>query len=87
MNCPKDKENGGKFELRFHSGYKRDETPRSVIIGRKEFLIERIIWRKRVFDRKSGEQYEVFKCKMNGKVVKITKYQSGKWALSFTDET
>jgi len=75
------------FDLRFYSGYKGSETPRSVVIGDKEFAIEKIIWRKRVFDKKTGKTAEVFKCKMEGEIVKITLYESGEWAISFSDET
>lgn len=80
-------EKEGKFELRFYSGYKGKEAPRAVIIGNKEFKIEKIISRKRVFDRKSGKRYEIYKCKMEGDVVEIRVYETGEWEISFSDKT
>jgi len=75
------------FELRFYSGYKGGETPKAVVIGNREFKIEKILWRKRVFDRKTKKTFEVFKCKMEEEIVKITIYESGEWAISFSEET
>lgn len=72
------------FELRFYSGYKQGETPRAVVIGNKEFKINEILWRKRVFDKEKKETSEIFKCKMEGDTVKITIYESGEWAISFS---
>lgn len=80
-------EEGTSFELRFYSGYKGSETPRAVVIGNREFKIEEILWRKRVFDQKTKKTFEVFKCKMEKDIVKITIYESGKWAISFSEET
>lgn len=79
----KKEKNGPSFELRFYSGYKGEETPRSVRIGEKEFLIEKILWRKRGFDPKSGKTFEDFKCRMEGETVMITVYETGEWAISF----
>ncbi len=76
-----------EFELRFYSGYKGGETPRAVVIGDKEFTIEEILWRKRVLDKKTGKKYEIFKCRMEGDIIKITIYESGEWSISFSDET
>lgn len=76
-----------KFEVKFYSGYKGQETPRSVIIGDKEFKIDKILERKRVVDKESGEYCEVFKCRMEGELVKIERYDSGKWAISFLDKS
>jgi len=75
------------FEVKFYSGYKGEEIPRSVIIGEREFKIEEIIERKRVQDFKSGKRYEVFKCKMEGEMVKIERYESGEWGISFLEES
>ena len=75
-----------KFEVKFHSGYKGDETPRSVIMGEREFKIEEILERKRVLDEKSGKRYEVFLCKMEGEMVKLERYESGEWGISFLEK-
>ena len=76
----------GKFELIFYSGYKGKEIPKAVVIGKRKFNIEEIISRKRVLDQKSGKRFEVFKCKMEGEIVKITTFESGEWEISFTEE-
>jgi len=55
---------GNRFELRFYEGYKGKETPRSVIIGNREFKIDRILDRKRILDEKTGKISEVFTCEM-----------------------
>ena len=86
MKSSKKNEESGRFELRFHSGYKGRETPRSVIIGSRKFNIDEILWRKRVLDRKSGKRHEVYKCKMEGDTVKIKVFESGEWEISFSDK-
>lgn len=82
----KDKE-GSKFEIRFYSGYKGEEVPKAVIIGNREFNIDEIISRKRALDQESGEILEVYKCKMEGEIVEIKVFESGKWAISFSRKT
>jgi hypothetical protein len=85
--CPVSKEkNKGKFELRFYAGYKGEEIPRAVIIGNHEFVIDKIISRERVLDKKSGKRFEVFKCRMEGKPVIIKVHESGEWEISFPNE-
>ena len=84
MRQPKKNEEGVMFELKFYSGYKGKEVPKSVVIGSREFIIEEIISRKRVLDQKSGRRFEVYKCKMDGEIVKITVFESGKWEISFS---
>jgi len=75
-----------KFEVKFHSGYKGDETPRSVVMGEREFKIEEIMERKRVLDQGSGKRYEVFICKMEGEMVKLERHESGEWGISFLEK-
>jgi len=83
MPQPKKNEEGGKFELKFYSGYRGKEIPKAVAIGNREFSIEEIISRKRVLDQKSGRRFEVYKCKMEGEIVEIKVYESGEWEISF----
>ena len=75
-----------RFELRFYSGYKGQEIPRAVVIGKREFKIEEIISRKRVLDQTTGKKLEIFQCKMEGKRVKIVQFESGKWEISFPEQ-
>jgi len=80
-------EEGGKFELQFYSGYKGDETPKAVIIRNRKFNIEEIISRKRVLDKKTGKKLEIYKCKMEGEIVKIKISESGEWEIAFSRKT
>ncbi len=82
---PENKE-GGKFELRFCSGYKGEEIPRAVVIGSRELIIDNVISQERVLDKKSGKTYEVFKCMMEGKPVTIKVCETGEWEISFPNE-
>ena len=82
----KKEEEGARFELRFHSGYKGKEIPRAVVIGKREFNIQEIVSRKRVLDQTTGKRYEVFICKMEEKKVEIIQFESGKWEISFLEE-
>ncbi len=84
MRHPKKNKESGMFELKFYSGYKGKEIPKSVVIGNREFIIEEIISRKRVLDQKSRRRLEVYRCKMEGEIVKITVFESGKWEISFS---
>ncbi len=55
---PKEK----SLQVQFYSGYRGYETPRSIIIDKKEYLIKKITERKRIADQKSGKQYTQFLC-------------------------
>lgn len=83
MSEDKGKKEALKFEVKFYSGYKGEEVPRSVVVGEREFKIEKVLERKRVLDQKSGKTREVYTCKMEGDIVEIEKFESGEWAISF----
>jgi len=72
-----------RFELKFHDGYKGKETPRSLIIGNREFKIDRVLERKRVLDHQTGEQSEVFICEMEGQRVRLVIHDSGKFEIVY----
>jgi hypothetical protein len=86
LNHRKKEQESARFELRFHSGYKGKEIPRAVVIGNREFNIQKIVSQKRVLDQTTGKTYEVFQCMMEGKKVEIIHFESGKWEISFLDE-
>lgn len=86
MSRGKDDKKDGRFELRFYSGYKGEEVPRAVVIGSREFEIEKIESRKRVLDRTTGKRFEVFQCRMEGEKVKIIRFASGEWEISFPEK-
>jgi hypothetical protein len=81
-----DDKEGARFELRFYSGYKGKEIPRAVVIGKREFKIEKIISRKRVLDQKTGRISEVFQCRMEEEIVKVIHFESGEWEISFPEK-
>jgi hypothetical protein len=86
LNRRKKEQEGARFELRFHSGYKGKEIPRAVVIGKREFNIQEVVSQKRVLDQTTGKMYEVFQCKMEGETVEIIHFESGKWEISFLEE-
>jgi len=86
MNSKKNDEEGVQYELRFYSGYKGDEIPRAVVIDNREFKIQEVVSRRRVLDQMTGRRSEVFHCRMDGEKVKIIRFESGEWEISFPEE-
>ena len=74
-----------RYELRWYSGYRGQERPQALVAGEKEKKIEKILSRKRRIDLESGEMCEEFQCKIEGDIVIIKLFPSGKWILSFTE--
>lgn len=54
-----------------------------MVIGNREFKIEEISERKRVLDNITGEISEIFTCRMEGQLVKITLFRSGKFEIAY----
>ncbi len=75
-----------KHRVVFYEGYKQRESPRAVIIGNQELKIQKIIWRKRARDQKSGKILDVFKCKIGDHHAKITMHESGRAEVTFEEE-
>ena len=74
---------GGRFELIFYEGYKGKETPRAVLIGNREFKIDRVLERKRVLDERTGKMSEVFTFEMEGQRVKILLHDGSDFDLVY----
>ncbi|MFQ6068988.1 MAG: hypothetical protein ACE5LC_00525 [Candidatus Aminicenantales bacterium] len=74
-----------EFKVKFYSGYRKEETPRSIVVGEKEFRIKEVLERKRVRDVKTDKECEVFICLLEKDKVKIEKLSSGEWSLTFLD--
>jgi hypothetical protein len=74
---------GNRFELRFYAGHKGKETPRSVIIGNREFKIDRILERARVCDEQTGGTSDIFICLMGGQKVRIRVRESGQFEIAY----
>lgn len=73
----------GKIRVRFYNGYKKQETPRAVLLGGQEIPIEAVISRERILDARSGKTQEVFTCRMEGETVRLSGDESGNWSLIF----
>jgi hypothetical protein len=71
-----------KIIVRFYSGYKGDETPRSLLVGSQEYAVEKVISRKRCLEKDSGRRYELFVCRVSGKTVKIRRQETGECELT-----
>jgi len=76
-----------KVKVNFYSGYKDEETPRSVIINKKEYIIEKVISRERIFEAKTGKTLEAFTCKTEGRTIKLRRAESDNWTASFSEKT
>jgi hypothetical protein len=55
----------------FYSGYKGSETVRAIRIGAHEYPVEKVLSRKRLQDKKSGERSELFRCRIAGKEIAL----------------
>jgi hypothetical protein len=73
---------GGEIRVSFHSGYKGEETPRALFISGRELPIEKVLERKRIQDRDSGETFDLFVCRIAGKKVNIRMDKSGHCEIS-----
>ena len=61
----------------FYSGYKGRETPRAIVLRGREYPVEKILSRKRIQDKESGERYELFRCRVAGKDITLRVGPSG----------
>ncbi len=66
-----------KVKVLFYSGFKGEETPRSVVIEDEEFPIERILERQKVLDSKTGEARDEYTIKLKGKKFILKIFSSG----------
>jgi hypothetical protein len=60
--------------VEYYSGYRGEEKPRAVYLGEERIEVVKVISVRRILDRLSGQQKEVFECLLaNGETVKIEK--------------
>lgn len=71
------------YTVRTYSGYKGDETPRSLISGDLEWPIDQVLSRRRVIDFESGQKWDEFECRVGEEIIKISIFSSGEKILSF----
>ncbi len=67
--------------VRFYSGYRGEETPRVLVILGREYPVETLISKRRCTDKGTGKSFEIFKCRVAGKIVVIQKDESGECCL------
>ena len=67
-----------KPRVRFYSGSKSFETPRSITIGKKELAIKKITEQKRITDIKLGKRYDLFVCETDDRTYSVKVFDSGK---------
>lgn len=72
-----------KVKVLFYSGYKGEETPRSIIVDNEEIAVEEILSRKRAFHVRSKKVLESFTCKTRRGIFKLQELASGEWAVRF----
>jgi len=68
--------------IRTYAGYKGDEVPRSLVLGGKEWPIERILSRRRVCDSESGRLWDEFECRVGQIDIRIKIYSTGEQTFS-----
>jgi hypothetical protein len=56
-----------EIQVVFYSGYKGQETPRAVRAGNQEYPVEKVLWRRRVLEKDTGEVHDLFRCRIAGK--------------------
>jgi hypothetical protein len=63
-----------------YSGYRADETPRSVCIGGKRFEISEVVLRKRLREKSAGRELEIFRCRLpDGRRISLERSADGSW--------
>ena len=70
-------------KIEFYSGYKNQETPRSIRMKNREYKIEKILWKKRSQDHETGVLTEIFKCRANGKILLIKLEESREYSVEW----
>jgi hypothetical protein len=63
--------------VKFYSGYKNRQIPRSIVTGGKEHIITNIKEQKRILNSKTGEIFNQFVCQADKKtfIIKVPENQ------------
>ena len=64
-------------QIKFYSGYRGQEVPRSIIIEGKKHIIKKIKEQKRILDSETGEVFNRFVCQTDNKIFSIKVPESG----------
>jgi hypothetical protein len=66
-----------------YAGYKGDETPRAVVLEGERLEIVKVLSRKKVLDRDTGQVRDTWRCRLeNGRTVAIERLEGGIWRIS-----
>jgi hypothetical protein len=69
-----------RAEVECYSGYRAEETPRAVTLGRKRLDISEVLSRKRLRDNATGRTVEIFLCRLgDGRRVSLERSDDGSW--------
>ncbi len=71
------KDQDSEIQVAYYSGYKGRETPRAIRIGGHEYPVEKVLSRKRIQDKESGERAEIFRCRVAGRDITLKVDPSG----------
>jgi hypothetical protein len=67
-------------EVECYSGYRAEETPRAVTLGRRRLEISAVLTRERRSDRKTRRYFEIFGCRLaDGRALLLEKSEEGAW--------
>jgi hypothetical protein len=72
-----------QVKVKFYSGYKGEETPRSVCLEEEEIAIDRILERKKILDSETSEAREEYTIKLKGRKAILRIFGSGACELVF----
>ncbi len=72
-----------KVKVRFYSGYKGEEKPRSVLLEGREISVDRILERKRIVDSETGESRDEYTIELDGKRATLKIPNSGECELTY----
>ena len=72
---------GEPLQVIFYAGYKGRETPRAVVLAGREYPVEKIILRKRVREKDTGEAFELMRLRVAGQDATIRISSSGECRL------
>jgi hypothetical protein len=65
------------IEVRYYSGYRGAETPRSLFVAGREYPVERVLSRQRALDAATGSSFDIFRIQVAGKTVVIRRTEAG----------
>jgi hypothetical protein len=71
------------YTIEMYSGYRGEETPRSLASGGQKWTIDHVLSRRRVIDLESGKQCDEFDCQIGREKIKIRIFSTGEKTLSF----